>query len=214
MTIDSMIMFATAMLVLAIKPGPGMMMLMSRSISQGILGLLSTLCGILLIILGYLILVFISFNIPGLDLVFITILMKSLAAVYLIYMGVKGLKNVHLTYNVQDIEGHSFYDNFSSAVVLTISNPIVIVFYAGILPTLVEINTMTINDMIIIASIVLTIEGVVPIIYCAPMIFYRKKIPIEFLKGLRIFSSIIIIFIGFYIGYSAIPAMDILRVEG
>lgn len=210
MDLHAIITFALAVLALALKPGPGMMMLMSRSISQGAGALFTMLLGVLVITFAYLVVVFISFKIPGLDMVFITILVKSVAAVYLIYLGIKGLKDISLAYNVNDIEGHGFFDNLSAAIMLTISNPLVIVFYAGILPTLLDINAMTFNDMAIITIVVLSIEGIVPILYCLPMILLRKKIPISFLKGLRVFSSIVIIIVGLYIGYSALPAMDVI----
>ena len=58
--------------------------------------------------------------------------------------------------------------------------------------------------------IVLFIEGMFPIAYCLPFALFRKKLPEEFLKGLRIFSSAVIILIGLYIGYSALPSKDVL----
>lgn len=208
---QAIITLAFAVFALALKPGPGMMMVMSRTMAQGMSACFSFLLGFLLVTFAYLMLVFISFNIPGLDMLFITILIKTLAAVYLIWLGFKGLKDSHLEY-LDDMEGHSFFDTFSAATILTMSNPFVIVFYAGILPTLLDINAVTASDMMIITSVVLLIEGGMVLLYCTPLALFRKKIPVEFLKGLRIFSSVVIILIGLYIGYTALPANDLTSV--
>lgn len=95
---------------------------------------------------------------------------------------------------------------------LTASNPIIIVFYAGILPTIINIEAMNFNDMMIVTGIVLFFEGGMPLLYCAPLALFRKKMPTDFLKGLQIFSSIIIILIGLFIGYSALPSKDLTAV--
>lgn len=214
MSLEAIITLSIAVLALGMKPGPGMMMVMSRTISGGMGACFSFLAGFLLMTLIYLVLVFVGFQYVDLDLIFISILIKSLAAVYLIHIGVKGLMYPEVSYGVDEPQGHSFFDNFSSAFILTASNPLVIVFYAGILPTLIDVGMMTFNDMMIITMIVLLLEGGLVILYCAPFALFRKKIPTEFLKGLRIFSSIIIIMVGLYIGYTALPSMDLTTVFG
>ncbi len=212
MTLESILVLALAVAILEIKPGPGMMMLMSRTASQGMKACYSFMLGYLIVTFFYLLCVFASFNAPGLDMVFLTILTKSLAAVYLMWVGFKGLKEVHLTYNVDDIEGHSFFDTFSSALAVTAANPLVIVFYAGILPTIIDVGSITLNDMVLISFVVLTIEFIIPVLYCIPFAVFGKKVSVGFLKKLRIFSSIVIVAIGLYLGYTALVAEDILAV--
>ena len=212
MTIEAIITLSIAVLALALKPGPGMMMVMSRTISGGMGACFTFMLGFLLITLVYLWIVLLGLHMVDLDVLFLSILIKSLAAVYLIHMGVKGIMYPEVSYGVEEVRGHSFFDNLSAAIMLTASNPIIIVFYAGILPTVVDINALSFHDMLIVTAIVLGIEGIIPIIYCAPFALFRKKVPVEFLKGLRIFSSVIIILIGLFIGYSALPSKDLTSV--
>jgi len=212
MTIEAIITLSIAVLGLAMKPGPGMMMVMSRTMGQGMKACYTFLIGFLFITFLYLVLVFVGFQIANIDIAFIMVLIKSVAAVYLIYIGLKGLQNPNLSYAKETPEGHSFYDNLTSAMMLTLSNPLVIVFYAGILPSIIDVSNISLHDMAVVISVVLIIEGIMPILYCAPLAIYRKKIPLDFLKGMRIFSSIVIILIGLYIGYTALPAADILAV--
>lgn len=214
MTIEAIITLALAVLALALKPGPGMMMVMSRTIGQGMSACFTFILGFLLVTLFYVVIVLVGLQSADFDIVFLSIFIKTLAAVYLIWLGIKGLQHTDLEYGPPDAAGHGFIDNVTGAMILTASNPLVIVFYAGILPSLVDVNTMTLNDMVIIASVVLFIEGIIPVFYCLPLALFRKKIPISFLKGLRIFSSIMIIFVGLYIGYTALPSKDIVSVFG
>lgn len=209
MTSEAIITFSLAVLALGLKPGPGMMMVMSRTIAQGMSACYAFLAGFLLVTLLYLILVFIGFQYVNLDLVFISILVKALAATYLIWIGVKGFQNIELSYSVEDCKTERFIDGFFGAMVLTASNPLVIVFYAGILPSLLDVSTMTLDDMILITSIVLVIEGGLVLAYCLPLSLFRKRFPVDFLKGLRVFCSIMMIIIGLYIGYMAVVAEDL-----
>jgi threonine/homoserine/homoserine lactone efflux protein len=212
MTLESIITLSIAVLVLALKPGPGMMMVMSRTISGGMGACFAFMIGFLAVTLIYVGIVLAGFQAIDLDIVFISILIKTLAAVYLIQMGVKGIMYPEVSYGVEDPQGHSFFDNLTASMILTASNPLVIVFYAGILPTLIDIDAMSFNDMVVIIIVVLGIEGIVPLIYCAPFAIFRKKISTNFLKGLRIFSSTILILIGLYIGAMALPSRDLISV--
>jgi len=212
MDFSAIITLSLAVFALALKPGPGMMMVMSRTMAQGIPACLAFCAGFLLVTFLYLCLVFVGFHLSGLDMTFIVILIKTIAAAYLIYLGIKSLLDIELEYTNNIPKTHSFFETFSAAAMLTFSNPLVIVFYAGILPTLLDISTLNLNDMTIIALIVLGIEGGMVLLYCVPLALFSKKIPVRFLKGVRIFSSIMIILIGLYIGYTTLPARDILSV--
>jgi threonine/homoserine/homoserine lactone efflux protein len=213
MTQEAILTLALAVLALALKPGPGMMMVMSRTIAQGMKACYGFMVGFLFVTLIYLLIVLIGFQFGAVDLVFISILVKSLSAVYLIWMGVQGLQNIELQYNEFDRKGESFFDHVTAAMALTAANPYVIVFYAGILPTVINISTINLDDMLTVIGIVLGIEGGVVLLYCGVLTLFRKKIPISFLKILRIFSSVMIILIGLYIGYGAIGAADVLSVQ-
>lgn len=212
MTLDAIITLFLAIVALSLKPGPGMMMVMSRAIAQGMPACIAFVAGWISILFLYLLIVFASFNVVNLDMVFLLVLVKTFAAAYLIWLGIKGLKETDVGFQQAETEKESLFNSFSAGAVLTLANPLAIVFYAGILPSLIDINAMSFNDMLIITVIVLGVEGILPIIYCAPFAVYRKKVPLEFLKGLRLFASITMILIGLYIGYTAIPAKDILSI--
>lgn len=212
MTLQAILTLATAVFALAIKPGAGMMMVMSRSISHGLIGCFAFLIGFNLALLGYLSLVLGGLNLVDVDLLFISILIKSLAAVYLIWVGVKGLQTNGQAMTLEEEETQTFVDNVTSAFMLTLSNPLVILFYAGILPTILGTTQISWDNAMIIASIVVGVETLVVLAYCLPLIFLRKKMPQNVMEHIRVFSSLVLIIVGLYIGYTAIPAKDLLAV--
>lgn len=212
MTPEAMLTLAAAVLALGLKPGPGMMMVMSRTLSQGMSACFTFLAGFLTMTFVYLMCAFASFQILNFDIVLISIVIKTMAALYLIWMGVRGLQNIELNYSVEECKYENFFDGFVGALALTASNPLVIVFYAGILPSIINVNQMSFDDMSIITMIVLGLEGGLVLLYCLPLALFRKKIPIKLLKKLRVFSSIMMILIGCYIGYTAVASKDVLSV--
>ena len=212
MTIEVLLAFALAVGALAIKPGAGMAMTMSRSISGGWPACFAFVLGFCIVSILFLLIVIAGYQAFEVDLVFITILIKSCAAVYLIYLGFKGLSEANESLDLVENPAESFFDNLSSSIVLTLSNPLTIVFYAGILPTLIEVQTITFIDVVALSLVIVVVEYAVAIFYCAPMILFRKKMKQQSLQGLKIASSLTIILVGLYIGYTAIPAKDLLSV--
>lgn len=213
MTTQAILTLALAVMALAIKPGPGMMMVMSRSISGGLTACLTFVLGICLVSLLFLGLVLFGYKFfDGVDLVFISIVVKAFAATYLIWLGVNGLRKAQEPFFIEDLKVESFGENLSASIALTLSNPLAIVFYAGVLPTVLDVNSITTSSMFIVALVIVVVETVVAVGYSLPLIFCRHKMSKKFFRGLKYFSSIIIVLVGIYIGYSALPSKDITSV--
>ena len=141
---------------------------------------------------------------------FISILVKALAATYLIWMGIQGLKEPDVPLSVDEkLDGQGFLNSLTSSMALTASNPLVIVFYAGIFPTLLDTTAMAMQDVITIISVIVIVEAGLAAAYCLPFGLFRYKISPTVLRKMQFVSSIVIILIGLYIGYSALPAEDL-----
>lgn len=212
MTLEAIITLAVAIAALTLKPGPGMMLVISYTISGGMRGCLSVLLGAQLVNLIFLAIVFAGFKSLAVDMVFIFILVKAWAAVYLIWMGIQGLKNTNIPIAIENFEGRSFLDGIMASMMLTASNPLVIVFYAGILPTLLNVSAMGFYEIGAIVITIIVVEVGIAASYCLPFALFRPKISPKILQKMRVFSSIVIILIGLYIGYSALPSKDLMSV--
>jgi threonine/homoserine/homoserine lactone efflux protein len=212
MSSESLLAFALAVLIFSLKIGPNITAAMSYSIASGVRGLIPYLLGFYVALSIYLVIVFIGLDALNIDIVFVAILIKSLAAVFLIWIGIKGLKNEDLGTPLEDESPQKFFDYFTGAFILTLSNPLVIVFYASIIPVFFDHESLTLDSKFVLGGLILLLDSVGAIVYCTPLILFRKKLPKSFVIHVKTLSSIIIILIGLYIGYTAIGAADVLKV--
>jgi len=201
-----------AVLALAMKPGPGMMAVMSRTLSQGMKACFAFMAGFNLVCMVYLSLVLAGLKFAHDDLLFISILLKALAAVYLIYIGLKGLQNLDVDLTLREYKQESLFETFTGAVMVTIANPLIILFYGALLPTVIDIPTLTWTDGVIIGAIIVFVETSVAVAYCLPVALSRTIFSSKMMRNVNLVASILMILVGLGIGYSAMPATDLLAV--
>lgn len=216
MTLEAYWALIAAVFVFSLKPGPGIMTSISYSMSHGFLGLFAFLTGFSVGLTIYLTIVFVGFigvNAIDLDMVFIAILAKSFAAFFLIYIGVKELQKWDEDITPNMIVGSEKAQNFltmaGSAIMLTLSNPMIIVFYASLIPAFVEPSLITVNLAVLIMATLVLIDAFGMVIYCSPVLFFRRAFSLKIMKYIKLMSAAIIILIGLYIGYTALPSKDL-----
>lgn len=212
MDLQTILTFALAVFALAVKPGPGMMTVISRTLSHGMMGCYSFLLAVCLVSYFYLGLVLAGLKFAQEDLLFISILLKSCAAVYLIYLGVKGLMNPEVELKIETNKEQKLFDDFTGFIMLTLSNPLVIVFYGGLVPSILDVSTIGFAEVITLAAVITVVECVVAITYCLPFALSRNFLTNDILRRVTIGSSIILVLVGLYIGYTALPAQDVVSV--
>jgi len=210
MDIQAIITLSIAVFAFIVKPGPGIMMVVSRAMGQGIVAAIIALVGIEIAHTFYLSLVLSGLKFAEGDLVFITVFIKALAAVYLIWLGIRGLQSDVVNMQIQSGAAVPAFDILSGAIILTLANPLVIVFYGGILPTILYIPLMTLGDALIVVAVTTTIGFLVSLGYALPAVLSRRFLTNKRLQQVSLFSSCVMILIGLIIGYSALPAKDVL----
>ncbi|WP_428023707.1 LysE family translocator [Arcobacter sp.] len=165
MTLLNIFAFAGAMFLLAITPGPGVFATISRALASGFLNAAFVVIGI---ILGDLI--FLLSAIFGLSAIAslmgdFFILVKYLGGVYLLFLGYKILTSKEKQNNVQGVQELSWKKNFMTGLLITLSNPKVILFYLGFLPTFVNLHTLNTLDIVIIALVTILVIASVLLSY-------------------------------------------------
>lgn len=166
MTVFSLISLSIAMLVLASTPGPGVFATVARSLASGFRPALMVVTGIVLGDFVYLI-----FAIFGLAMIAQTfhglfLFIKIGGGLYLIYMGIKMWRSCP-TERLSELvpENRSRSKNLLEGLLITLSNPKVILFYCGFLPTFIDVSALKMVDMAMIAAVVTTVLGSVLIFY-------------------------------------------------
>ena len=146
------------MLILAASPGPGVFATVARALASGFRPSLVVVCGI---VLGDII--FLLFAAFGLSMVARVLgnmffIVKICGGAYLIWLGIRiWLREPEPLTDTQTADTRSQWGNFISGLVITLSNPKVILFYCGFLPTFLDLSTLTVLDLAIVVAIISTV---------------------------------------------------------
>lgn len=202
--------------VLAAKPGPGVMTVASKAVSEGIRPVLYFMAGTNLVKILFFSFAVFGFTVAEDKLLFFSILVKSLAAVYLIWMGVQGVRRFEPVIPGRaenpDEKNSGFFENFNAGFIMTMSNPLDILFFAGILPTILDLSVIRYDDIGMAAVAIVSGDASVALAYAIPLAVTRHYFSEDILKKVNVVASFAIICVGLFIGYSALPAMDLLSV--
>jgi len=150
------------MLVLAASPGPGVFATIARALASGFRPTIAVIWGI---VLGDVI--FLLFAAFGLSMVAkalgnLFFIVKICGGAYLIWLGVKiWLKKPESVTADQDLNTASRWGNFATGLVITLSNPKVILFYCGFLPTFLDLSALAYTDLVVVVIIItIVLSGV------------------------------------------------------
>lgn len=157
MTPVSMLSLALAMLVLAASPGPGVFATVSRAMVSGFRPALMLIAGI---VAGDLI--YLMFAVMGLSAVAQTFgglftVIKICSGAYLIWLGIRIFFSNPSDGFDTSCETKPNSGNFFSGLLITLSNPKVILFYCGFLPAFTDLSALKPSDIIIVSGIVASV---------------------------------------------------------
>lgn len=136
------------MFVLAIIPSPSVFAVVARSIASGFLHGAITTMGvvagdfmfILLAILGL-------WTLADTSTFF---LVKYLGSAYLIYLGIATVRSQPSNQTIEGVKELSWLSNFMCGLLITLSDPKAMLFYAGFLPAYLDISSISFTDTVVI----------------------------------------------------------------
>jgi len=150
-----------AMFILAVIPGPGVIVVAARSMTSGFSHGAVTALGI---VLGDY--VFILLCISGLSIlaetmggVFTTI--KYLGVAYLVWLGIRMIRSPARAEEIEGVRETSYRSNLLIGLLTTLGNPKAILFYVSFFPTFLDMTSITITDVLAILLVTaLSVGGV------------------------------------------------------
>lgn len=158
MSIESIIVFSLAMLILAATPRPGIFAAVSQALSSGFRSSLFLIAGIVFGDIFFLMLAAFGLSVVAHLLGAFFFIVKLFGSAYLIWLGWK-----MWTHEPKPLQSHkeNIENNgrqiFFGGLFITLGNPKVILFYMGFLPGFMNLASFTILNFAILAGVVTTV---------------------------------------------------------
>ncbi|APA93890.1 MULTISPECIES: LysE family translocator [Myroides] len=205
--LHDLMLFAIAAVVLAITPGPNMLYLITRTLSQGkkagFISLMGVICGFLFHI------VLVSF---GLTAILFTIpyayaILKWTGALYLVYLAFQALKpNAKNIFDVeQSVKVDSPSKLFSIGFLTNVLNPKVAVFYLSLFPQFIKpaygsvlLQSLTLGTTQLLVSF---INNFLIVLFAAKMASFFQRQPL-WVKVQKWFMGSVLLFLAFKMAIS------------
>jgi len=200
MTILNILSLTTAVFVLALLPGIGVFTTISRAIASGFNSALYVILGI---VLGDIL--FLLVAIYGLNLIVKSygeffVFVKYLGSLYLIYLGYKIYISKAEIESIDLKKSVSKKSSFVSGLLITLSNPKVVVFYLSFLPAFIDLNNFKLVDVVIVVFIVFTTLSFVLLGYAyiasKTKDIFKSSAKLELLNKV---SALIMVFMGLFL---------------
>jgi len=171
MSPESAISFLFIIYLFAITPGPGVFALLARSLASGVKPCISMALGMAVSDVIYLILACFGLAVIAEQWAGLFMIIRFAGASYLLYLGWKMWNTspeVSLQNGASDIITTTA-KGLLQGFLISVSNPKVIFFYIAFLPTIMDLNSLTISDIALASGITLLgiMLGLMTIVICA-----------------------------------------------
>jgi threonine/homoserine/homoserine lactone efflux protein len=143
MTLTTLALFAAALLVNAGSPGPSIAALVARVISNGLASVLPFLAAMWIGEVLWLLAAVMGLGFLASQFHSVFLVIKYLGIAYLLFLA---WKMWNAPVNVRESElpdGQSSLRMFAVGMALTVGNPKIMMFYLAVLPSLIDLNTIT-----------------------------------------------------------------------
>jgi len=150
--------FASAMFVLAVTPGPGILATVSRTLVFGFRPSVPFMAGLILGDLIYLLLAIYGLSFAARSLGSLFVVVKLCGGAYLVFLGIRlWLKGPEMPAEPTVAPAGSMAARFARGLITTLANPKVILFYGGFLPTFVDLAALSPGSVLVLVGIVVVV---------------------------------------------------------
>ncbi len=154
MTIQSLATFFLAIFIFSITPGPGVFALLASGMTKGAKQSISLAFGMTISDIIYLLLACYGLAAIATNYSTTFIIIQYMGAFYLFYLGYKMFTApININLENKKVQKKDFLMGFLQGFLISASNPKVILFYIAFLPTFLDLNSLTQNDIIWITAV-------------------------------------------------------------
>lgn len=145
MPLSNSLALLSTMFVLAIIPSPSVFAVIARSITSGFIHGVITTVGIVTGDFIFILLAMLGLWTLAETMASVFFLLKYLGSAYLIYLGIITWRSQPKAYVVEGIQDYSWISNFMGGLLITLSDPKAILFYAGFLPAYLDMSHLSVT---------------------------------------------------------------------
>jgi threonine/homoserine/homoserine lactone efflux protein len=199
-SISSTLYLFLSMIILALIPGPGVLVVTARTATAGFYHGISATMGILAGDFIFITLALIGLTALSVSLGDLFIYVKYVGAAYLIWLGLSLLWSKNSTGKTVTTPSPSHASSFTSGLVVTLSNPKAILFYVSFLPAFLDLSIASAVDAMILYIVATIAIGGVMLTYA--YITHKTKTSLEgSRKGalIRYGSGVLLLGSGLYV---------------
>ncbi|HTO31161.1 MAG TPA: LysE family translocator [Pararhizobium sp.] len=169
MTIATLLAYSTALFIAAAIPGPGMTAIVARALGSGFRETFFMGLGLVLGDLVYLTAVILGLAFVAQTFTTAFLVIKILGALYLVYIAWKLWTAGLLPQDIQARKSTSLGLSFLSGLLITLGNPKTMLFYVALVPTLIDLHAIGINDyaLLVGATFIVLMSVLIPYILLA-----------------------------------------------
>jgi len=160
MTLESALALAAICFVAMVSPGPGVIALVGHAMNRGFRHSIGFIVGMMAGDLTFLTLAILGMAVIAHAFEGLFMAIRLVAAAYLIFLGAKAWRAAPMAFaQLQEAaqtppRGHHS-KSFLTGLLITLSNPKVIMFYIGVLPSFIDLDALSPGDVVIVTGIVL-----------------------------------------------------------
>lgn len=145
--------FVVASLLLLVTPGQDMILVMSRSVTQGSAAGVTTAAGVCVGLLGHTLLAALGLGSILMASETLFVILKLVGAAYLLYLGVRLLLTRRATLELAGLRTASLKRLFVEGTLSNLSNPKVTVFYFAFLPQFIATDTQHPTQLMLLLGV-------------------------------------------------------------
>lgn len=169
-----LIAFIAGMLVLSASPGPGVLASVAKAVSDGFRESLFLIGGLASGDVIFLLLAVFGMSAVSQITGEMFFIIKIAGGIYLIFLGIKLFKGKSMVYESRKIKNKGRLNTYLSGFMVTMGNPKPILFYASVVPTIVNLKKVGAADTVIMAIVIISVSFLVIGTYCYLASYSRK----------------------------------------
>lgn len=191
--------FSIGMILLAVSPGPGILASVSTALSKGFKASLLFISGLVIGDIFFFILAIIGMSAISKIMGQLFYIIRIMGGLYLVYIGLDII--LHRKDEIVYQGGrHSGYKTLLSALLVTLGNPKPILFYASVVPTIIDLTRINLYEIMAMIFIISAISFIVIGAYCYLAIMSKSLLAKKrFQSKVTLTSGMIMVSAGSYI---------------